>query len=470
MLALLLRYKHRSEWFHRERLFTLCQEDTTRSEKLLALDLYAFLYDQGIDFMIEPSSITGEVDLIAAQNTPDPLLLDAKVFDGDSRGKVYLRKGFAQVYTYTQQHNEPFGYLVIYKTTDRDLRFALRRTAEIPVVVHNHKTIFMITVDIFPYDKSVSQRRSVTSYRDNRGRADGHAGRRRGWAGTNEGLSNLMADRRLIEVSLPLAAISEQSAREKSIRHGHISTLHIWWARRPLAAMRAAIFASLIPAPEDDAEREKLEELIKVIVNWDQVKDGNSEAIEKARDLIRRAFPDRPPRLLDPFMGGGATGLEALRLGCETHAVELNPVAHLIELCTLVYPQKYGQPERVTPPGAGGPKQLRLPGQEEPEQMALGLTLPEETGGNPLAADVRKWGQWVLERAREQIGHLYANPAGEGTIVGYLWARTVRCPNPACRAEMPLVRQWWLANTGTRKLSLKPVVDRSRKTGDIRGH
>ena len=227
--------------------------------------------------------------------------------------------------------------------------------------------------------------------------------------------------------------------------------------------MRAAIFASLIPAPEDDAEREKLEELIKVIVDWDQVKDGNSEAIEKARELIRRAFPDRPPRLLDPFMGGGATGLEALRLGCETHAVELNPVAHLIELCTLVYPQKYGQPERVTPPGAGGPKQLRLPGQEEPEQMALGLTLPEETGGNPLAADVRKWGQWVLDRAREQIGHLYANPAGKETIVGYLWARTVRCPNPACRAEMPLVRQWWLANTGRRKLALKPVVDRAAK-------
>ncbi len=270
-------------------------------------------------------------------------------------------------------------------------------------------------------------------------------------------------DKRLIEVSLPLAAISEQSAREKSIRHGHISTLHIWWARRPLAAMRAAIFASLIPAPEDDAEREKLEELIKVIVDWDQVKDGNSEAIEKARELIRRAFPDRPPRLLDPFMGGGATGLEALRLGCETHAVELNPVAHLIELCTLVYPQKYGQPERVTPPGAGGPKQLRLPGQEEPEQMVLDLTLPAETGGNPLAADVRKWGQWVLERAREQIGHLYANPAGNETIVGYLWARTVRCPNPSCRAEMPLVRQWWLANTGRRKLSLKPVVDRTAK-------
>jgi adenine-specific DNA methylase len=277
--------------------------------------------------------------------------------------------------------------------------------------------------------------------------------------------------KRLIEVSLPLAAISEQSAREKSIRHGHISTLHIWWARRPLAAMRAAIFASLIPAPEDDAEREKLEELIRVIVDWDQVKDGNSPKIEEARELIRRAYLDQPPRLLDPFMGGGATGLEALRLGCETHAVELNPVAHLIELCTLVYPQKYGRMgeshweathsanQRMNASEAtdyaicSTTEAPRLPGMEE----------HPETPRNPLAADVRKWGQWVLERAREQIGHLYANPAGKETIVGYLWARTVRCPNPACRAEMPLVRQWWLANTGGRKVALQPVVDRASK-------
>ena len=202
------------------------------------------------------------------------------------------------------------------------------------------------------------------------------------------------------------------------------------------------------PPPEDDAEREKLEELIKVIVDWDQVKDGNSEAIEKARELIRQRVSRPAPAAARPVhrqrhdrAGGAAAGLRDPRRRAE-------PVAHLIELCTLVYPQKYGQPERVTPPGAGEPKQLRLPGQEEPEQMALDLTLPEETGGNPLAADVRKWGQWVLERAREQIGHLYANPAGNETIVGYLWARTVRCPNPTCRAEMPLVRQWWLANTG----------------------
>jgi adenine-specific DNA methylase len=250
--------------------------------------------------------------------------------------------------------------------------------------------------------------------------------------------------------------------------------------------MRAAIFASLIPAPETDAERQKLERLIETIVDWDQVKDGNSEAIEEARRLIREAFPDGPPRLLDPFMGGGATGLEALRLGCETHAVELNPVAHLIELCTLVYPQKYG---RGTSPTAdhrpqtaasqfgglrsavGGPKQMALPGQEQPEQLDMFDGQPSvlsgdegaAVGGHSLADDVRRWGEWVLEQARAEIGRLYDNPSGDETIVGYLWARTVTCSNPTCRAEMPLVRQWWLAKTSRRKLALKPVVDAAAK-------
>lgn len=269
--------------------------------------------------------------------------------------------------------------------------------------------------------------------------------------------------KRLIEISLPLAKISEQSAREKSIRHGHISTLHIWWARRLLAAMRAAIFAALVPAPADEAERKRLESLIETIVDWDQVKDGNSEAIEEARRLIQQAFPGEPPRLLDPFMGGGATGLEALRLGCETHAVELNPVAHLIELCTLVYPQKYGRGTGVQGSEGEKPKQMVLPGQEQPEQLAFEMSLPKPTGKNLLAADVRRWDEWVLERARAEIGYLYANPAGSETIVGYLWARTVTCPNPTCRAEMPMVRQWWLAQTDTRKLTLKPVVDRAAK-------
>jgi len=159
ILALLLRYKHRSEWFHRDHLWGLSRLKRV-AEMKLALDLYAYLYDQGIDFHIEPSSIRGELDLIAAQNTPDPLLLDAKIFDGASRGTSYLRKAFNQIYTYTQQYNEPFGYLMIYNTTDRDLHFALPslQYSNIPVFTYNHKTIFFITVDIYPHEKPVSQR------------------------------------------------------------------------------------------------------------------------------------------------------------------------------------------------------------------------------------------------------------------------------------------------------------------------
>ncbi len=159
MLALLLRYKHRSEWFHRDALAAMVETEPQRGEKQLAIDLYSYLYDQGIDFTIEPSSITGEVDLIAAQGSQDPLLADAKIFDGDKRGKAYIRKAFNAIYTYTQQYNEPFGYLVIFKTTDRDLHFALSDVSgKTPVVVYNHKTVFMVTIDIFPHPKPVSQR------------------------------------------------------------------------------------------------------------------------------------------------------------------------------------------------------------------------------------------------------------------------------------------------------------------------
>ena len=157
MLALLMRYKHRSEWFQREKLWGYSKIERG-AEKALALDLYSYLYDQGIDLVIEPSSITGEIDLIASQDTDDPVLLDAKVFDGEGRGKSYIRKGFNQIYTYTQQYNEPFGYLVIYKTCERDLRFSLKQSGNIPLLVHNHKTIFLITIDIYPHPKSVSQR------------------------------------------------------------------------------------------------------------------------------------------------------------------------------------------------------------------------------------------------------------------------------------------------------------------------
>ena len=164
MLSLLIRYKHRSEWFQKDTLWDLSQE-TQVGEKNLAQDLYGYLYDQGIDFMIETSSIRGEIDLIAAQKTDDPLLLDAKIFDGEHSSKTHICKGFNQIYTYTQHYNEPFGYLVIYKTTEYDLKFTLplSQFSNIPIVVYNYKTIFLIVVDIFQYHKPVSQRKPIRS-------------------------------------------------------------------------------------------------------------------------------------------------------------------------------------------------------------------------------------------------------------------------------------------------------------------
>lgn len=158
-LGLLMRYKHRCEWFFQDSLMQMAKEETRKAEKRLALDLYSYLHDQGIDFHIEPSSLSGAIDLISAQNTDDPLLADTKIFDGVSRGRNYIRKAFNQIYTYTQQYNESVGYLLIYKITDRDLRFQFGAPSrDIPVVVHNHKAIFVITIDIYQYGKPVSHR------------------------------------------------------------------------------------------------------------------------------------------------------------------------------------------------------------------------------------------------------------------------------------------------------------------------
>jgi putative DNA methylase len=152
-----------------------------------------------------------------------------------------------------------------------------------------------------------------------------------------------LMQKRLIEYDLPLAEISEESAREKNIRHGHPSTLHIWWARRPLAASRATAFAALIddPGPDESEKRKYLLDLIKRLAPWEAVKDGNSEAIEEARRLIREQYGEAP-KVLDPFAGGGSIPLEALRLGCETYASDYNPVAVFIEKATLEWPQKFG--------------------------------------------------------------------------------------------------------------------------------
>ncbi len=150
-----------------------------------------------------------------------------------------------------------------------------------------------------------------------------------------------MKKKSFIEVDFPIKEVSEESAREKNIRHGHISTLHIWWARRPLASSRASIYAALTPEPKDEEERLKKSQFIAQLSKWEN--SLNQTLIDRARKEILDVNGGVPPKVLDPFAGGGAIPLEALRLGCETYASDLNPVAVLIEKCTLEYPQKYGR-------------------------------------------------------------------------------------------------------------------------------
>jgi len=233
-----------------------------------------------------------------------------------------------------------------------------------------------------------------------------------------------MKDKRFIEESFPVKEVSEHSAREKNIRHGHISTLHIWWARKPLASSRATSYAALIPAPENIEEWDKKRQFIAELSKWEN--SLNMAIIEKARKDILKANGGKPT-VLDPFAGGGAIPLETLRLGCETYAGEYNPVAILILKCTLEYPQKYGE---------------------------------------KLVKDVKKWGEWVLQEAKKELGKFYPADksgyfgSGEGaTPVGYYWMRTIPCQNPSCGAEIPLTANWWLAKKKNKKVSLYPYVD-----------
>ena len=266
--------------------------------------------------------------------------------------------------------------------------------------------------------------------------------------------------RRFIEESFPVKEVGIESAREKNIRRGHISTLHIWWARRPLASSRATNYAALIPAPENVDEWNKTREFIINFSKWENSLDQSM--IQKARDDILKANGGKPPKVLDPFGGGGAIPLEALRLGCETYSNDLNPVAVLIQRCTLEYPQKYGKSKPVE-------QMSRLFGKDTKETKSI----------NPLLRDVKKWGNWVLEEAKKEIGKFYPEEPDGSIPVGYIWARTIPCQNPSCVSnfsndrqdacptkqdvcptQIPLMRQFWLAKKDNKKVVLFPYVEK----------
>lgn len=271
-----------------------------------------------------------------------------------------------------------------------------------------------------------------------------------------------MQKKKLIEVALPLEAINKESAREKSIRHGHPSTLHLWWARRPLAACRAVLWASLVddpsshpdkfPTEEAQAEeRGRLFRILEQLVKWEN--SNNEHILALARAEIMKSTDGNPPPVLDPFCGGGSIPLEAQRPGLEAHGSDLNPVAVLITKALIEIPPKFANKPPVNPAD-------RKRGVDAAWKGAAGL-----------AADVRYYGKWMRDEAEKRVGHLYPKVklpeeygGGEATVIAWLWARTVTCPNPACGARMPLVHSFWLSTKKGKQAWVEPIVDQTSKT------
>lgn len=307
--------------------------------------------------------------------------------------------------------------------------------------------------------------------------------------------------KKLIEVALPLEAINAESAREKSIRHGHPSTLHLWWARRPLAACRAVLWASLVDDPsswpdkfpteeEQEIERQRLfdilarfetltdkkgntKQVVKGLVSWDDIKEpaiiieaqkeiARCLAWERGEkppvkpDKVREYITKYAPPVYDPFAGGGSIPLEAQRLGLEAHASDLNPVAVLINKALIEIPPKFKDQPPVNPVDRQRTK------------------IESWKGAQGLAADVRYYGKWMRDEAFKKIGHLYPKiniPSERGeqeaTVIAWIWARTVKCANPGCGCQMPLVRSFELSIKKGKEAWVEPIVDQSAKISVI---
>lgn len=270
-----------------------------------------------------------------------------------------------------------------------------------------------------------------------------------------------MSTKKLIEVALPLEKINAESAREKSIRHGHPSTLHLWWARRPLAAARAVIWSSLVddpsshpekfPTEEDQSkERQRLFKILEDLVVWEN--SNNEDVLNAAKVEILKSTNNNPPALLDPFAGGGAIPLEAQRLGLEAHAHDLNPVAVTINKAMIEIPPRFAGKAPVNPDA-------------QVSAMRNGWN-----GAQGLAEDVRYYGEWMKQEAFQRIGHLYPKVkvpheqgGGEATVIAWIWARTVKCPNPACGCEMPLVHSFELSKKKGNTAWIEPLYDEDKK-------
>ena len=263
--------------------------------------------------------------------------------------------------------------------------------------------------------------------------------------------------KKLIEVALPLEVINRESVREKSIRHGHPSTMHLWWARRPLATCRAVLFSALVDDPSSHPEifptedkqrkeRKRLFQIIEELVNWDNIQ--NETVLNAARNEISKSVNDPNLIIFDPFCGGGSIPLEAQRLGLISFASDLNPIAVLLTKALIDIPTKFANKPPVNP------------------KANTDLINSNWIGVTGLAEDVRYYGEWMKMKAWERIGKLYpkiASPASnnrELTCVAWIWTRAVKCPNPACNKLIPLVKTFILSDKKN-KAWAEPIYDQN---------
>lgn len=312
-------------------------------------------------------------------------------------------------------------------------------------------------------------------------------------------MTQIKSPKKLIEVALPLDDINAAAAREKSIRHGHPSTLHLWWARRPLAAARAVIFAQMVNDPgyqqgegfkygvnkqEAAKKREKLFNILRELVKWENT--NNETVLNEARAAIKESWreicalnkdhpqaaelfnPEKLPGFHDPFAGGGALPLEAQRLGLESYASDLNPVAVTINKAMIEIPPKFAGRAPIGP---------ELASDKTSKKKATKDAFEDWSGARGLAEDVRRYGAWMRDEAQQRIGHLYPKIAitaemvaerpdlqpylgEELTVIAWLWARTVKSPNPAfSHVDVPLASTFILSSKAGKEAYVEPVVE-----------